>query len=223
MRRFEIVLLVFALAFSFSLISGCDDAGVVGVDKPNPNVKIFDSIWVQEEDGSGSMLSGLDLLTGTGVTTGSPYRDAGLAGGDDTTGLGLNFYLRSGAFEYLLGPGHESKWFRVGENFTAAEFDTMRAVYDNIGASLDPSDFTHQSTESWEYFNTPMNSNEPHSIFCFWLKGKTSQNGGKNIYGIIQPIAASDSRPGQEDGFSISFRVRINTNGENDFRKKIEE
>lgn len=217
-----ISVIILAVIFSFALIAGCDDAGV---ENPttinNPNVKSYDSLWVEEDSTGFSKFSAIDLLNGINVLTLSSSRDVGLAGGTDSTGS--NFFIRSGILDDLRDAGYESRWFRVAENYSAAKFDTMSAVYTNIGSSFGTEDFTQESTEFWEYFNTPMNLADSHSVFCFWLKGRkdAGQNNNINVFGILQPREASDFLPGSPYGFSMSFRVRINTNGENDFRKTI--
>jgi hypothetical protein len=96
-------------------------------------------------------------------------------------------------------------------------FDSISSV--DAGTSLDSLDFTQSSTEFWGYFNAPL---QKYPVFCFWLKGKYPQyNNGKHVYGIIQPREATDRDPSGVYGYRMSFRVRININGENDFRKKI--
>ena len=217
-------LLLFVLGFTVAVINGCDDSGVEGpTTQNNPNVKSYDSIGVEEDSSAGSF-NGINLLDGVNCTGGYNLRDASLVGGNlDTTGT--NFYLRSGLLD-LLDPGYETKWFRVVASYSPSEFDTMSAVYTNIGSSFDTTDFTQEDTYgsgAWNYFNAPINTGDAQPVYCFWLKGKKYANltNGKNVFGIIQPRQATDSRPGQVYGFKMSFRVRININGENDFRKTI--
>jgi hypothetical protein len=104
---------------------------------------------------------------------------------------------------------------------SASDFDTITAVF-GINPPLDSSDFTHWATDSWGYFTAPMSISGSHPVYCFWLKGRKDahQNHDVNIFGIIQPREASDAHPGQ-GGFRMSFRIRINITGENDFRKTL--
>lgn len=94
---------------------------------------------------------------------------------------------------------------------TSTGYDTLRSI-----------DFTDDNTASASnggYFNAPLSSTP---VFCFWLKGKKDFGvTPKNVYGIIQPREATDRDIQSIYGYRMSFRVRINTNGDNDFRKQI--
>ena len=164
-----------------------------------------------------SSLAGIVLINGSNTLDNSPDRDVSLASkaGDTTY---TQFFLRSGVLlDHLLDAGFETRFFRVSDNMTSAVFDTLSKVagYDSLRAI----DFTQESTEFWGYFNAPLASSP---VYCFYLKGRKDSNpGSKNIFGIIQPREATDWRPGQAYGFRMSFRIRININGDNDFRKTI--
>lgn len=181
--------------------------------KTNPNVKTFDSIWV-EEDSSLASFTGINLLDGINTTGVFYLRDCSLR---DSGSSGINFFLRSGIFD-ILDPGFQSRWFRAYDDLTKERFDTIS--YLDVGGTLDSLDFTEESTEFWGYFNAPLAT---HPVFCFWLNGKKYANltNGKNVYGILWPIESSDNNPGNVYGYKMSFRIRININGENDFRKII--
>lgn len=217
--------ILFIMGVSIISVAGCDDAGVTGGGgtTPNPNVKSYDSIGVEEDSSAGSF-NGINLLNGISVTGGSSSRDAALAGGLGASGT--DFYLRSGTLDILSDIGYETRWFRVAAGYTPSQFDTMSAVYTKIGSAFDTLDFTQEDTYAggvWSYFNAPISIGDSQPVYCFWLKGK--KNGGltsgKNVFGILQPREATDNNPGNTYGFRMSFRVRINTNGENDFRKEI--
>jgi hypothetical protein len=188
----------------------------------NPNVKPFDSVGV-EEDSIMSSFTSMVLLNGTTTTGTAPSRDCSLYGPSIDT-LYTKFYLRSGTFANKTDAGFDTKFFLVKADLLPASFDTMSAVYDNIGTALDITDFTQYDTygtpsDPWGYFSTQSTS---HPVYCFWLKGrKDADPNSKNIFGILQPREATDGRPGQAYGFRMSFRIRININGDNDFRKQI--
>ena len=213
-----LVFFIAAAMFSLFAVNGCDDAGVENNDpKANPNVKSYDSIWVEENESAGSF-NGINLLDGVNTARDYFLRDAGLAGGQGATGN--DFYLRSGTFDRLLDIGYDTKWFQVFADTSGAAFDTLGAVYTNIGSEFDTTDFTQNSTEFWGFFNYPLDSKP---VYCFWLKGKRDAGltNGKNVFGILQPVESFDTNPGAVFGYSMTFRVRININGENDFRKMI--
>lgn len=200
--------------FAVTLMPGCGEDTTTNTKTyiDNPNVKSFDSIGVEEHDSAFTARNGIDLLKGeTTVDTGY-NRDCSLA---DSASWGENFYLQNGTLDNpLLSGGYDSRWFRVYEDTSAATFDTLSKVW---GKSLDTNDFTQSGTEFGGFFRYPLNS---HPVFCFWLKGKSEIN-PKNIFGLLQPRESTDSLLGVPYGYKMSFRVRINTNGENDFRKRI--
>lgn len=181
----------------------------------NPNVKSFDSIGVQEDSAAFQSYTGIDLLAGVRTLDSSRNRDCSL---NDLTSSGANFYLQNGELDNSLPLGYEIRFFRVSADMSASEFDTLSKVpgYD----SLRSIDFTQNGTEFWGYFNYPLSSKP---VYCFWLKGKKDAGiTTKNVYGIIQPRETFDRTPVAVYGFRMSFRVRINTNGQNDFRKLIQ-
>lgn len=203
------------IAIFFSVLLGC---GETTTDPPvylnNPNVKTFDSIGVDEDSAAFQSYTGMDLLVGDRTLDTSSNRDCSL---NDLGNSGVNFYLQNGILDNSLpaGYGYEIRFFRVFEISTQAEFDTLSKIYSE--AVLDSTDFTQNSTEFWDYFNYPLSS---QPVYCFYLKGRRATS-SKTIYGIIQPRETFDRTPSAVYGFRMSFRVRINTNGENDFRKQI--
>ncbi len=204
-----------ALALFF--IGGCNSDTTTNPPTyvTNPNVKSFDSVGV-EEDSALSSLTSIVMINGTNTTGISADRDCSLA--SDTTDN--NFYLRSGDLLKKLVGGFQSRYFRVAADMSASAFDTLSKVpgYD----SLNSLDFTQDDTYGsgvWSYFNAPLTS---QPVYCVWLKGrKDADPSSKNIFCIIQPREATDRNPGAIYGFRMSFRIRINTNGDNDFRKQI--
>jgi hypothetical protein len=205
------------LAVFFAVISGCDDSGTNPTTSyiDNPNVKTFDSIGVDEDAIAFQSYTGIDLLTGRTTIDSSGSRDCSL---QDLNNAGNNFYLQDGVYDFndMRSSGHEIRFFRVDPDMSAYTFDTLSQVPGYT--SFNPNDFTQNSTENWGYFNAPLSS---YPVYCFWLKGKKDAGiTSKDVYGIIQPREATDPSPGPYD-FRMSFRVRINTNAENDFRKQI--
>ena len=203
-------------AILFAVISGCSDTTTptTPVLVNNPNVKSFDSIAVFEDSAAFQTHTGLNLLDGVNTVDSDRTRDCSL---NDLNNAGVDFYLQNGQLDKLLPGGNEIRFFRVDPNMTSVAFDTLPKIqgYD----TLKPTDFTQDGTDFWGYFNAPLAT---HPVYCFWLKGrKDLGNTAKNVFGIIQPITATDFMPGAAYGFRISFRIRINTNGDNDFRKQI--
>lgn len=212
------LLLLSSLFLTFAVtVSGCDEEDPLGGGgSSNPNVRVFNSIQVEEDSSAFSSYYGINLFNGEPVTGGDPNRDAAL---QDESNNGEYFYLTSGIYDQLMPPGFETRYFQVYPNLTPAEFDTITAVYSGIGSSFGLEDFTEDNTAPWGYF-TASSVAQTKPVFCFWLKGRydAGQNGGKHIFGIIQPVDAFDYFPGQVYGFRMTFRARININGENDFR-----
>jgi hypothetical protein len=207
--------------FSLLMVNGCDDSGVVNNEPetiPNPNVRFIDSLEVQEFMDSTSLV-GLNLFNLTTVTrdSGTFSKDAQLI---DLNSTGMNFYLRSGDMSILSVPiGAETKFNRIFGNFSPSDFDTISVIDVGRDTILPEIDFQWSQTDvKGSYFNDPLIDT---TVYTFWLKGKSLNFHGRNIYGIIQARESSDNNPGNVGGFRMSFRVRINFNGENDFRKEI--
>jgi hypothetical protein len=159
------------------------------------------------------------LLTGRTTNGFDSSRDCSL---NDLNNQGTNFFLQNGELlNNLLAGGYEIRFFRVSADMSVNTFDTLSKVPGYT--SFVPNDFTQNGTENWGYFNAPFALGSSAPVFCFWLKGKKEAgfNSSKDVYGIIQPREATDTSPGQPYDYRMSFRVRININAENDFRKKI--
>jgi hypothetical protein len=210
-----------ALAVLFAFIAGCGettDPTTIYID--NPNVTSYDSIGVDEDSAAFFSYTGLNLLNGRNTIDTSGSRDCSL---NDLNNLGIDFYLQNGQFlDKVLPSGYEIRFFRVDPGMSVAAFDTLSKIYTTGHDSLRAIDFTEDGTSAWGYFNAPIMSGSSQPVFCFWLKGK--KDAGitfKNVYGIIQPREATDNTPFLVYGYRMSFRVRINTNGDNDFRTQI--
>lgn len=199
-------LLLFLTAVTMGIISGCDDAGVVS-DPVISHVEHFDSLEVSDNID----LKGLNLYMGTTVHRDSASKDAELV---DSAGTFMNYYLRSGHLSDLPFAGFETRFNRIYASMTQAQFDTITVIPDS-DTTLGANDFTSDDTYgngAWGYFNAPINLSDSKPVFSFWLKGKSANFLGVNVYGIIYPREASN--PGT---YRMSFEVKINTAGENDF------
>jgi len=218
--KFSVLSVMGALAIFFAVVSGCNEDPTnnpVYID--NPNVSSYDSIWV-EEDSITTSFTGINLLTGSTVISTDGSRDCSL---NDQNNAGINFFLQNGeTFNNLLPPGYEIRFFRVDPNMTVQSYDTLSRIYGTGQDTLRPIDFTENGTEAWGYFTAPLLIGSSAPVYCFWLKGrKDAIPSSKNVYGILQPREATDRDPNNVYGYRMSFRVRINTNGENDFREQI--
>jgi len=209
-------LFLLPLLFAGIFLSACDDSGLeTPSTKANPNVLAFDSLWIEETMDSTSSC-GLNLFYGSTVLRDSTTKDCQLI---DTSSFGIDFYLRSGDLSDNLLVGFKTRFNRIYTSMTKARFDTITVLpvgRDTINPSLD---FTSDDTKggsAWNYFNAPLTGDQP--VYSFYLEGKSLNFHGKNIYGIMQPIFAEDINPGNVGGYSMSFRVRINFNAQNDFR-----
>ncbi|MCI0449738.1 MAG: hypothetical protein L0Y79_08140 [Chlorobi bacterium] len=213
-------LLAASLTFSIALINGCDDSGIETKFVNNPNVKVFDSLYIEEDSAAGQSFAGLNLLDGFNTTSTSASRDIGMAGGLDS--LGTNFYFRSGIFDFLA-PGYETRFFRYSADMPSSDFDTISFL--NVGGELDSTDFTQEDTYAngvWSYFNTPLTT---YPVYAFYLRGRKAagENNNIRVYGIFQPITSGDRVLGSPYGFWMTIKARININAENDFRRQIEQ
>lgn len=216
---FYIIFLIIPLSSAITFIS-CDDSGIIPKKiVSNPNVRTFDSIGVVEFINQQSM-NCIDLLNGVTVNDSSYVKDVDLT---DSNNTGVNFYLQSGDISLLDITGYSARFYRFYPNLTAAQFDTITVL--DAGSTLDSLDFTQDNTiginQLWEYFNTPLTTYPVYGVF---LRGK--YNSGvttKPVYGILQPREATDSTSNIPGGYRMSFRVRININGDNDFRQTIEQ
>lgn len=210
-------LLFFIFGISFAVINGCDDAGVEGpTTKTNPDVKSFDSLYIEEDSAFGSSFAGLSLFGGFNTTSTSSSRDVGLAGGTNPTGT--DFYLRSGILDYLLDAGYVTRFYRF---YSDGGIDTVTVL--QPGGTLDSLDFTQEDTYgsgAWNYFNTG-DTSKP--VYGFYLQGRKAagENNGVRVYGVLSPIKTGDRVPGSPYGFWMTIKVKMNIAGKDDFRKTI--
>ena len=174
----------------------------------------FDSIGVY--DSLGNIADAINLLNGTTVLRDSSSKDAQLI---DSNGTGVNYILRSGHYVDLLSrlQGYETRFNRIYASMTQAQFDTITKLPVGRDTVLPDLDFTSDDTYgngAWGYFNIPMSTADSKPVFSFWLKQKSSEFVGRNVYGILFPREASIDPNGN---FRMSFDVKINVMGYNHF------
>ena len=208
-----LMMFIAVAAISFSVFNGCDDAGTVPEDPVISYVEHFDSIGVV--DGIGDVANSINLLNGTTVTRDSASKDVQLV---DSLGTSFNFMLRSGDLSDFPTSfvGFQTRFNRIYSSMTQAEFDTITMLPVGRDTILPDLDFTADDTYgggAWGYFNAPMSLTDSKPVYSFWLKGKSASFTGVNIYGILYPREATNT-----SGFRMSFEVRINTRGLNDFK-----
>jgi len=206
-------LFVFAVILGITAFNGCDDAGVETPPVTPSYVMHFDSIGV--EDGvSGTTFNGLNLYNGTTVTRDSASKDAQLV---DSLSTFFNYMLRSGDLSDHNSPvvGFQTRFNRIYASMTQAQFDTITVIPDS-DTTLNANDFTSDDTYgsgAWGYFNAPMSTSDSKPVYSFWLKGKSENFLGVNVFGILYPREATNTGT-----YRMSFEVRINTRGLNDFK-----
>lgn len=211
--RYLLALLI-AVGFSFSILNGCDDAGLTPVVKSDSGVVHFDSIGVTDGIG-GTTFNGINLYNGTTVTQDSLSKDAQLV---DSIGTFINYMLRSGDLSDFSSPviGFQTRFNRIYASMTQAEFDTITIIPVNRDTILPDLDFTSDDTKggtAWGYFNAPMSTTDSRPVYSFWLKGKSASFIGRNVYGILIPREATIVG----GTYRMSFEVKINTKGYNYF------
>lgn len=202
--------ILFLMGTSLIVIGGCDDSGITPVTPPDSNVEHFDSIGVADL----LTAKGINLLNGTTVHRDSTSKDAELV---DSNGTGNNYILRSGDLSDFPTSliGFQTRFNRIYASMTPSQFDTITVIPDS-DTTLNALDFTSDDTYgggAWGYFNPNINTGDPLPVYSFWLKGKSENFTGVNIFGILIPREATN--PGGV--FRMSFEVRINTSGKNNF------
>ena len=153
--------------------------------------------------------SAMNLLTGVVLPETDGNKDIQMR---DSSGMRLNFFLRSGDLALRI-PGYETDFgqFIAYDNITLSEFDTLSKIT-NLGTTLEPSDFTRQSTEEYsnpKYIRTPLTQN---TVYSFYLKGKSPVT---PIFGMLRLRSAFI----QGNEFNLAVDVKINTAGQNQFRR----
>lgn len=204
---------VITVGFGLTVINGCDDSGVEVTPTVDSGVVHFDSIGVVDGIG-GNTFNGINLYNGTTVIQDSTSKDVQLV---DSLGSFINYILRSGDMSDFDNPviGFQTRFNRIYASMTQAQFDTITKIPDTDTA-LSDIDFTSDDTYgngAWGYFNLPMSTSDSKPVFSFWLKGKSANFIGRNVYGILYPREAST----EGGNFRMSFDVKINVMGYNHF------
>ncbi|MEO8513918.1 MAG: hypothetical protein ABI543_10185 [Ignavibacteria bacterium] len=202
------------ISISFSILNGCDDSGNVTAVQSDSGVVHFDSIGVV--DGIGNVMNSINLYAGTTVERDSSTKDANLNTID--TVPNVNYILRSGDLIDLYSrvQGFQTRFNRIYASMTQAEFDTITIIPVNRDTILPDLDFTADDTYgggAWGYFNAPMSTSDLRPVYSFWLKGKSANFIGRNVYGILIPREATIVG----GTYRMSFEVKINVKGYNYF------
>jgi len=211
LTKFKFLFASLAVFLGLAALNGCDDAGVENPPVDPSYVVHFDSIGVT--DGTGNVMNSINLYNGTTVERDSASKDANLI---DSLGTFFNYMLRSGDLTDMnvRVPGFQTRFNRIYASMTQAQFDTISVIPDS-DTTLNANDFTSDDTYgsgAWGYFNAPMSTSDSKPVYSFWLKGKSENFLGVNVYGILYPREATNTGT-----FRMSFEVRINTKGLNDF------
>jgi len=206
-----------------AFISGCKEdvlnpTGTV----PNPNVKVYRNIVISE-DFNATSRSGIDLYAGTNTASLDAQRDAEIA---DSTAIPPEFrdrfYVRSGdgTYDGDVAPGQKTRFFPFFNTrntaYSQSAFDTI--TYMGAPGNLVPSDFSRNSLFS---LGRTFVSGDIR-VYGFWLEGKRVSLGlSKEVYGLMYLKSISTVNIGGVDTYQLTVDVKINTNGENDFRENI--
>lgn len=213
LTRFRLLFASLVVFLGFAVLNGCDDAGIENPPVTPSYVVHFDSIGV--EDGvTGTTFNGINLYNGTTVTRDSASKDVQLV---DSNSMFINYRLRSGDMSDFDSPvvGFQTRFNRIYASMTQAQFDTISVIPDS-DTTLNANDFTSDDTYgngAWGYFNAPMSTSDSKPVYSFWLKGKSENFLGVNVYGILYPREATIVG----GVYRMSFEVKINTKGINDF------
>ena len=159
--------------------------------------------------------SAMNLLNGMVVTETNSHKDIQMR---DSAGMRVNFYLRSGDIALRI-PGFETKFgfYIAYNNISESEFDTLSKIT-NLGPTLEPSDFIRSSTSEYTnpvYIRVPLTQN---TVYSFYLKGK--HNAAITIYPVYGLLRLRSAYI-QGNEFKLAVDIKINTAGQNQFRRNI--
>jgi hypothetical protein len=208
-----LVSLYFAVSMAF-LSTGCDESSttpdtLTADTTIDSNVLEFFNRVIHEWNGNDNSLSAMNLLSGTVVNEHDANKDIQMR---DSNGTRFNFFLRSGD-QAIRIPGSRTLFgqFIAYADMTASEFDTLSQIT-NLGSTLEPSDFYRVSTAEYTnptYFNAPLTQN---TVYSFFLVDKSTTS---NIFGMIRLRSAVI----QSNEFLLAVDVKLNTAGQNQFRR----
>jgi hypothetical protein len=187
------------------------------------SVKIFRNLVVHQFNYAAS-LSGINLLNGTVVRADDPLKDIHLS---DSNSTGFNFFFRSahlGMDEFFgnlnLDDNPAGEETRFGTeiaylNMTPEQFDTVTRI--PVKGELKSNYFVYDYTSfypGYRYINAPILYNH---VYSFWLTGKSAIS-PYNIYGVLYLKSA---RYNSINDFELTVDVKINTRGQNNFKRNI--
>lgn len=196
-----IVFFLTALTSSIVLTS-CNNSVIDPNVVANPYLVSY-TIQVRDLDPIGTDSNTVDLLTGRVLNDTAYLRDVEVV--DSLLSGRLYFRSGDGTNPMLDNIGYETM-FTTGYNI--GSFDTLTTLPYNTGTIV-PADFSRHTTYGFDEGGTTYNT------YGVYLKGKSAARGGANIYGIfnIGPTILLDN--GRR---STTINVKLNTNGQNDFR-----
>ena len=208
-----LVSLYLVAAFAF-MSTGCDESTsgpdtAVADTTIDSNVLVFWNKVIKQWIDDNSQ-SAMNLLTGTVVNEHDANKDIQMRDSGFTSAP-TKFYFRSGD-QAIRIPGSRTLFgqFIAYDNMTEAEFDTLSKIT-NLGSTLEPADFYRVSTDEYTppYFSAPLTQN---TVYSFYLVDKSTTT---DIYGMIRLRSAFI----QAATFNLAVDVKINTAGENQFRR----
>lgn len=168
------------------------------------NVVIFDTIGVNQYMNNSS-LSSVNLFTGVGLSDVNTSRDLQMR---SLNNLNTYFYFRDGTFNTPYG--YECRFKKIYPFLTIQKFDTISVIPGGLGLS----NFPNQSTESYGYFNPNINQG---MVMGFYLKGKYDNAvTSHQVFGVLYLMSGSTGI----SGYTQLIRVKINTAGQNYFKRQ---
>lgn len=204
---------------SLLFTSGCKDDLLTSGDTTtvaNPNLRTYRNVQVYE-DFDATSYSGVDLYNGTTVLSLDPSRDVEMA---DSVGLSERYLIRSGTGDIFLDNraiGKETRFAKqfTSQNMTQAQFDAVSRI-DDSNNNLDSTDFTSYSTS---YFGRTFTSAD-YRLYGVFLKER-SAGLPKPIFGLMYLKNVETITVGGSPSLKLTFDVKLNTNGQNEFRERI--
>lgn len=216
--------LILAIIVGITVTGGdCDDStGTGGGTTTDPNVLIFNNLVVQENNGSSTSPSAINLLLGRIDSAASNDKDVALV---DFQGNGTDFYFRSGDLSFLdnISPGYKTEFgqFIEWQDITQAQWDTLSRIWKSTANADTLTEVDFQGVDTRypgnEYFGFPLAA---HTVYAFYLKGKY-QNGvtPDPVYGMI--YLDQSANVGGLFPFRLTVDVKINIAGRNQFLKEV--
>ncbi|HEX2786941.1 MAG TPA: hypothetical protein VHP32_03480 [Ignavibacteria bacterium] len=219
MKRNILFLIVASImVYIASTGSGCEDNPTGPTIITDTNVHVYSGRVITGYMSPTSM-SGINLFTGTIVTSESTQKDILLK---DLDGTNQDWFLRDGSLSLLdLPAGSETlfKMLREYDDLSKERFDTISRIK-NIGSTtVQPTTEFFNITSTAQYSN-PQYLNPPLSnrmVLSFYLKGKYENGVTPNkVWGLIH-LEKMETVGGE---VKLTVNVKINTKGENQFLRE---